>query len=62
MDAFSKIKAQDRKIRENKHIDTNKQNRVRCDAIKKGLGTSFEQISDHVWEPIAFTSRFLNNP
>ena len=39
-EAFNKIKTQIQNITENKHFDTNKQTRVRCDASKKVLGVS----------------------
>ena len=35
--AFIQIKEQIKKITENKHFDTTKQTRVRCDTSKKGL-------------------------
>ena len=34
---------------------------MRCDASKKGLGACLEQKFGHIWKPIAFASRFLNN-
>ena len=59
--AFSQIKEQIKRIRENKHFDTTKQTRVRCDASKKGLGACLEQKYGNKLETIAFASRFLNN-
>ena len=41
-EAFKEIKAQIKQITENKHFDTSKQTRVRCDASKKGLGACLE--------------------
>ena len=58
---FNKIKERIKNITENKHFDTSKQTRVRCDASKKGLGACLEQKSGKNWETIAFASRFLNN-
>ena len=42
-EAFNQIKIQIQNITENKHFDTEKQTRVRCDASKKGLGACLEQ-------------------
>ena len=58
---FSQIKEQIKKIPENKHFDTSKQTRVRCDSSKKGLGACLEQKSGNIWETKAFASLFLNN-
>ena len=49
-----------RKITENKHLDTTKQTRVRCDARKKRLGACLEQKCGSTWETMAFASRSLN--
>ena len=54
------MKAQIQSINENKHFDTNKQTRVRCDASKKGLGACLEQKHENIWKPVAYASRFLN--
>ena len=59
--AFNDIKAQIKQITENKQFDISKQTRVRCDASKKALGACLEQKIGHIWRPIAFASRFLNN-
>ena len=59
--AINQIKEQIKKITENKHFDTTKQTRLRCDASKKGLGACLEQKCGFTWETIAFASRFLNN-
>ena len=59
-EAFSKIKTQIRSITENKHFDTNKQTRVRCDASNKGLGACLEQKHKNTWKPVAYAGRFLN--
>ena len=59
-EAFNKIKAQIQSITENKHFDTNKQTRFRCDASKKGLGACLEQKHENIWKPVAYASRFLN--
>ena len=59
--AFNQITEQIKKITENKHFDTTKQTRVRCDASKKGLGACLERNCGNTWELIAFASRFLNN-
>ena len=58
--AFNQIKEQIKKITE-KHFDTTKQTRVRCDTSKKGLGACLEQKCGKTWETIAFASHFLNN-
>ena len=59
--AFNQIKDKIKQITENRHFDTTKQTRVRCDASKKGLGACLEQKYGSTWETIAFASRFLNN-
>ena len=59
--AFNKIKTAITQIIENKHFDTTKPTRVRCDASKNGLGACLEQQLDNNWYPIAYASRFLNN-
>ena len=59
--ALNQIKEQIKKITKNKHFDTTKQTRVRCDASKKSLGACLEQKCGNTWETIAFASRFLNN-
>ena len=59
-EAFNKIKLQIQNITENKHFDTEKQTRVRCDASKRGLGACLEQKYGTNWEPVAYASRFLN--
>ena len=41
--AFKNIKNKIHQIIENKHFDTTKQTRVKCDASAKGLGASIEQ-------------------
>ena len=58
--AFNNIKAKIHQIIENKHFDTTKQTRVKCDASAKGLGACIEQKHDNEWHTIAFASRFLN--
>ena len=60
-EAFNQIKIQIQNITENKHFDTEKQTRVRCDASKKGLGACLEQKYGNTWKPVAYASRFLNN-
>ena len=60
-EAFKKIKIKIQNITENKHFDTKKQTRVRCDASKKGLGACLEQKYENTWKPVAYASRFLNN-
>ena len=60
-EAFNQIKDKIKMITENKHFDTTKQTRVRCDASKKGLGACLQQKYGTTWETIAFASRFLNN-
>ena len=45
---------------ENKHFDTKKPTRVRCDASRNGLGASLEQYLNNNWHPVAYASRFLN--
>ena len=59
-EAFIKIKAQIQSITENKHFDTNKQTRVRCNAIKKRPGACLERKHENIWKPVAYASRFLN--
>ena len=59
-EAFDKIKAQIQSITENKHFDTNKQTRVRCDASKKRIGACLELKHENTWKPVAYASRFLN--
>ena len=58
--AFINIKNKIQQIVENKHFDTTKQTRVKCDASAKGLGASIEQKHNNSWHTIAFASRFLN--
>ena len=58
--AFNKIKNKIQLIIENKHFDTTKTTRVKCDASAKGLGASIEQKHNNTWHTIAFASRFLN--
>ena len=58
--AFNNIKAKIHQIIENKHFDTTKQTRVKCDASAKGLGACIEQKHENEWHTIAFASRFLN--
>ena len=60
-EAFNQIKTQIQNITENKHFDTEKQTRVRCDGSKKGLGACLEQKYGNTWKPVAYASRFLNN-
>ena len=60
-EAVNEIKLQIRNITENKHFDTEKQTRVRCDASKRGRGACLEQKYGNIWEPVAYASRFLNN-
>ena len=57
---FSNIKKQISKIIENKHFDVDKETRFKCDASKLGLGATWEQKSNLIWQTIAFASRFLN--
>ena len=47
-------------IIENKHFDTTKKTRVKCDGSAKGLGACKEQKHENEWHTIAFASRFLN--
>ena len=58
--AFNNIKTKIHQIIENKHFDTSKQIRVKCDASAKGLGACIEQKHNQEWHTIAFASRFLN--
>ena len=48
-------------MKENKHFETNRTTRVRCDAKKEALGACLEQKYNYGWHPIAYASRFLNN-
>ena len=59
--AFNEIKLQIQNITENKHFDTEKQSRVRCDASKKIMGACLKQKHGNNLEPVAYASRFLNN-
>ena len=45
--AFNKIKKAITQIVENKHFNTTKPTRVRCDASKNGLGACLEQYLDN---------------
>ena len=45
---------------ENKHFDTNRLKRVRCNASKEGLGACLIQKYENYWNPIVHASRFLN--
>ena len=58
--AFNNIKSKIHQTIENKHFDTTKQTRVKCDASAKGLGACVEQKHNNEWHSIAFASRFLN--
>ena len=58
---FTNIKQKIKQIIENKHFDTTKETRIKCDASNKGLGGSIHQKHSNVWHTIAFASRFLNN-
>ena len=58
--AFEDIKKQILNITENKHFDINKETRTKSVASKKGLGACLEQKHGHIWEPVAYASRFLN--
>ena len=58
--SFQQIKNAITKIIDNKHFDTNRPTRVRCDASKEGLGACLEQNYNNNWHPIACASRFLN--
>ena len=59
-DAFNQIKVKIKNITENKHFDTEKQTKVRCDASKKGLGACLEQKYGNTWKPLEYANRFLN--
>ena len=58
--AFNNIKSKIHQIIENKHFDTTKQTRFKCDASAKGLGACIEQKHNNEWHTIAFERRFLN--
>ena len=58
--AFNEIRNKLHHIIENKHFDTAKPTRVKCDASAKGSGSSIEQRHKNTWHTIAFASRFLN--
>ena len=58
--SFHQIKNAIGQIIENKHFDTNRTTRDRCDASKERLGACLEQKYDNGWHPIAYASRFLN--
>ena len=55
--AFDNIKQKIKQIIENKHFDTTKETRIKCDASNKSLGDSIDQKHDNVWHTI----EFLNN-
>ena len=46
---FANIKQRIKQIVENKHFDTTKETRIKCDASKKGLGASIEQKHGNIW-------------
>ena len=58
---FANIKQKIKQIIENKHFDTTKETRIKCDASIKGRGASIEQKHGNLWHTIVFASRFLNN-
>ena len=58
--SFHQMKKVIAEIIKNKHFDTNKPTRVRCDASKEGLGSCLEQRYNKEWHPIAYASRFIN--
>ena len=58
--SFRQIKKAITEIMKNKHFDTNRPTRVRCDASKEGLGACLEQKYNNIWHPLAYASRFLN--
>ena len=58
---FTNIKQKIKQIIENKHFDTTKETRIKCDASNKGLEANIEQKHSNVWHTKAFASRFLNN-
>ena len=58
-EAFKHVKTQIQNNTENRHFDTNKETRVRCDASKKGLRPCLEQKHRNTWQPVAYDSRFL---
>ena len=44
------------------HLKRNQENRISCDASKKGLGAIIQQSrSNGEWKPICFTSSFLTD-
>ena len=57
--AFNNIKTKIHQIIENKHFDTSKQTRVKCDASAKGLGACIKQKHNQEWHTIVFANRFL---
>ena len=59
--AFNKIKEAITNIIENKHFDTTKHKRVRCDASKNELGACLEQLINNSWNPISNASRLPNS-
>ena len=58
--SFQQIKKAIQQKIKNRHFDTNRQTRVRCDASKQGLGACLEQNYENNWYPIAYASRFQN--
>ena len=59
--AFEKIKQKIKQLIENKHFDTTKKTRMKCDASNNSIVAIIEQKHDNVWHTIAFASRLLNN-
>ena len=58
--SFPQLKTAIKQMIENKHFDTNRLKRVRCNASKEGLGACLIQKNENNWHPIAHASRFLN--
>ena len=61
MKAFENIKQKIKQIIEDKHFDTTKETRIKCDASNKGLKASIERKHDNVWHTIVFANGFSNN-
>ena len=58
---FNEIKDRIANATANSHNNPQLETRIKCDALRTGLGTALEQLTVDGWKPIAFASRFLNS-
>ena len=56
---FIEIKNDIANATENSPYNPQLGSRVKCDALRSGLGANLEKLTVDGWKPIAFTSRFL---